>query len=337
MRKNYIDITRGLGIIFVTIGHILGKELETTVGFNHISFIGVVFKFIYSFHMPLFFMLSGLLSSGMIKKPMGVALKNKTIRLMVPYFVWTFIFVLIKNITPQMQTNITSWNVFLLSPIDPNQLQYWYLYVLYIMCLVHFLLYRFIKNEKIVCNILLIISFCMIIINPFIKNIWISDYFFKNFLYYVIGVWLIRNNFFETYNKFKYILCSGIVFLITEILYFSFAYKDLIIKHYLIILTSISGSVFLTLCFAGLDRKKSYSLDFLKYNGIKSMEIYCVHPIIAAACRTFILIVGVSQTFSLSLIIILTIIICNIISLIFKNNMVYQALFGVFRKADTIL
>ena len=123
----------------------------------------------------------------------------------------------------------------------------------------------------------------------------------------------------------------------TEILYFCFAYKELIIKHYLVILTSFTGSVFFILCFAGLEMKKSNLLDFLKYNGIKSMEIYCVHPIIAAACRTFILIVGVSQTFSLCLIIILTIIICNIISLIFKNNMVYQALFGVFRKADTIL
>lgn len=45
MRLDYIDIAKGIGIILVVIGHCMGWEPG--------------FKFIYSFHMPLFFFLSG--------------------------------------------------------------------------------------------------------------------------------------------------------------------------------------------------------------------------------------------------------------------------------------
>lgn len=47
-RIEYIDIAKGIGIILVVAGHLLDKESELC-------------KFIYGFHMPLFFVLSGLL------------------------------------------------------------------------------------------------------------------------------------------------------------------------------------------------------------------------------------------------------------------------------------
>ena len=50
-RIEWIDICRGLAIILVIIGH---SNLETGMAFNLKSII-------YSFHMPLFFVLSGYL------------------------------------------------------------------------------------------------------------------------------------------------------------------------------------------------------------------------------------------------------------------------------------
>ena len=52
-KKHYesIDIAKGIGILLVVFGHL-------TVGKQN------VYSFIYSFHMPLFFLLSGLFSSN---------------------------------------------------------------------------------------------------------------------------------------------------------------------------------------------------------------------------------------------------------------------------------
>lgn len=52
----HIDAARGFAIVCVVIGHNVGKIVETD-GFNTFSGYNVLFKFIYSFHTPLFFFL----------------------------------------------------------------------------------------------------------------------------------------------------------------------------------------------------------------------------------------------------------------------------------------
>lgn len=50
-RLEYIDFCRGIAILLVVIGHL--------IQFNGIVTSNPVFEFIYSFHMPLFFAISG--------------------------------------------------------------------------------------------------------------------------------------------------------------------------------------------------------------------------------------------------------------------------------------
>lgn len=81
-----IDIIKGIAIILVVIGHIV----QLREGTQH-----VVYQWIYKYHMDIFFFCSGLVFSGLDMKS-GIQdvltiTKNKTFRLCVPYFVWTFI------------------------------------------------------------------------------------------------------------------------------------------------------------------------------------------------------------------------------------------------------
>ena len=71
-RKNWIDAAKGYGMILVILGHI-----------TEYSPVGMI---IYSFHMPLFFFLSGYLFS--VKRSFGEFAHNKTRRLIVPYFIY---------------------------------------------------------------------------------------------------------------------------------------------------------------------------------------------------------------------------------------------------------
>jgi acyltransferase len=58
-RIAHIDIARALGIIAVILGHALIVFTTQPLPFNHDAFVQV--RFIYAFHMPLFFFLSGLM------------------------------------------------------------------------------------------------------------------------------------------------------------------------------------------------------------------------------------------------------------------------------------
>ncbi len=79
-RETWIDVCRGIGILFVLLGH-------TQVPFK---------KIIYGFHMPLFFMLSGFLYHD--KGLTYSWLKRELQRYIVPYFILSFINLMIQMI-----------------------------------------------------------------------------------------------------------------------------------------------------------------------------------------------------------------------------------------------
>lgn len=70
IRIPMIDIAKGIGIILVVIGH---TKLPT-----------VAMNIIYAFHVPLFFVLSGIVFSG--NKPFVTQIYNKIRTLLVPYY-----------------------------------------------------------------------------------------------------------------------------------------------------------------------------------------------------------------------------------------------------------
>lgn len=84
-RLEHIDIAKGLGIILVIVAHGIGGFTE---------------KLIFCFHMPLFFLISGLLFRP---TPAGPYLRKKAIHLLLPYSVFLLFFVLIDP-TPQLLT-----------------------------------------------------------------------------------------------------------------------------------------------------------------------------------------------------------------------------------------
>lgn len=85
-RVSWIDVCRGIGILLVLYGHLLSGD-------NHRYFI-------YSFHMPLFFFLSGLVFKPVSDKPFWEVTKKYFKQLLLPYFIFalsTYLFAQITN------------------------------------------------------------------------------------------------------------------------------------------------------------------------------------------------------------------------------------------------
>ena len=81
-RLDWIDIAKGIGIILVVLGHTLVPQVRET------GFAGFLWIFIYNFHMPLFFFLSGyLFEKGLPDYTnKGKFTLGKLQYLMLPYF-----------------------------------------------------------------------------------------------------------------------------------------------------------------------------------------------------------------------------------------------------------
>ena len=54
-RIAYIDVAKGIGIILVVCGHVIGE------GEKSFKYSNILHDYIYSFHMALFFIISGIL------------------------------------------------------------------------------------------------------------------------------------------------------------------------------------------------------------------------------------------------------------------------------------
>lgn len=87
-RIDWLDSARGAGIVLVVIGHALGGLIDSPLGAGLIGFRRAFFV-IYTFHMPLFFVLSGLLVGKRIARGAGPFLKGLLPTVVWPYFLWS--------------------------------------------------------------------------------------------------------------------------------------------------------------------------------------------------------------------------------------------------------
>lgn len=84
-RIYYLDIAKGLGVVLVILGHVVDLTIPTR-------------QFITSFHMPLFFLLSGMIiqATGETDRDMGSIVKRKLRSIAVPYFTFSVLSLMVE-------------------------------------------------------------------------------------------------------------------------------------------------------------------------------------------------------------------------------------------------
>lgn len=135
-RNLSLDIAKGIGILLVVIGHTMSPIMDGNLVMEK------CYQILYVFHMPLFFLLSGLVSSRMIDnssmnlKGKTELLKQRAIRLMIPYVFWAIIYTIMKPLMKEQvrfQYSYSPWTI-LIGNNPAGQL--WFLYVLFIFSIV---------------------------------------------------------------------------------------------------------------------------------------------------------------------------------------------------------
>jgi fucose 4-O-acetylase-like acetyltransferase len=127
-RQAWLDAARGIGIILVVYAHgarALFGALPHLPAFQQLDLL------IYSFHMPLFFFLAGLVSPHSLNRSRKRFLKGKISAVVYPYILWSFIYWILEL----MLANRVN------TPLDPEAIIWiwvqpiehlWFLYVLFL-------------------------------------------------------------------------------------------------------------------------------------------------------------------------------------------------------------
>ncbi len=134
-RQAWIDIAKGLGISLVVYAHVQRGLIKADI-LNDNRFWQALDHLIYSFHMPLFFALSGYFLLATLQKYGATGLlKSKLRSLAYPYLLWSAVQGILEVLAASMTNKPTSWYEVLALLWAPRA-QFWFLYVLFLLFII---------------------------------------------------------------------------------------------------------------------------------------------------------------------------------------------------------
>ncbi len=184
-RLDWPDAAKGIGILFVVAGHVLGGLIDANIPFAHWP-LREVFVAVYTFHMPLFFLLSGLFVAARIERDPHGFLRSVVRNVYYPYLVWSAIQFTVMSLAGQWtNTQPGPYLATLLRiPFLPLS-QFWFLLVLAGMHVMAFVLLPRIGGMTLVLLGLVMRSLSAIFVPDSVPQVFL-DFFF----YYALGLLL---------------------------------------------------------------------------------------------------------------------------------------------------
>ncbi len=286
-RIKFIDISRGFAILFIVLGHTI----------VHSEHCGMLYKFIYSFNVILFFIISGYLFKIKSNEKFLDFFKKKFLRMMLPYFIWEILFLIpyflfAVDINNSLGNNgsFSILQIFLNiiigngnnSALKQNT-SLWFLPALFMMEIVYYLIIKVLEkyNSKKCDIILFIILFFVGLSSSCIENnfIWGLKTVLNIGIFFYIGYLLKKYNMISN-NSIIMNWYSIIILLLLGLVGFYFngivGYIDYIYGNYfLMFMSGFSISVLIIII--------SYRIktsNILEYIGKNTMTILIFHKLI---------------------------------------------------------
>lgn len=137
-----LDVAKGLGIILVVIGH-AWRGLDSAGMIGDPALFDLIDRLIYNFHMPLFFLLSGMtFQDWALKRPYPEAAWTRITRLLWPLVLWSYLFAAARIAAGDAaNTQVQGWQNLLFFPLPPRD-HFWFLWALFLQHLIILALIR---------------------------------------------------------------------------------------------------------------------------------------------------------------------------------------------------
>jgi fucose 4-O-acetylase-like acetyltransferase len=279
VRVDWVDYAKGFGILLVVIGHTLRGLTGASNTIYSREWMHVD-TWIYSFHMPLFFFLSGFLSNKIANQSFPKFTSSKLRNIAYPYILWTFIIQGIRVLSGQEKTNLVTfissfWTVI----YQPSNI-FWFFYALFLISLMHFSVMKLSKNLWIIS----LISLLLYIFHALFPDIFTWDPLSKTAiysLYFTCGILLANKPSSNQTSTKETILVITSILGFTIVSVASAVIPNGIEEPYPIL--AMSGIIASVSIAKILDGRQW--LPFLKNWGQLSLQIYVIHTAAAAVAR----------------------------------------------------
>lgn len=337
-RVEYIDALKGFAIFCVLWGHSL-QHLRN--GYNF--FDNQMFEFIYSFHMPLFFLISGFFFRSSIKMNLKDFLLKKSVQLVLPCVVWALIYYINSFSTAILNQDkpfLSNWLIELKNVLNPIN-WIWFLKELFISYFIIFVLLKLLKKEWLA----FLVSISFVLIAPLCNKqrvllplFWLGIYMKDNYQFlskYAKQILIISGIFFAIcllfWNGNYTMYVIGFPKLLNiKTLSFDFSNMDISLFRLFI---GICGSLFWFTLFE-TKYKKNIFFDYLSKIGANTLAIYVLQRLILEEWINRIIDFPKMNIWAYNLIVtpmisLVILIICNfLIKIVKKNRYVELLLFG---------
>jgi len=268
-RNEIIDILKGMAILAVIFGHAVQRGLVTNYG-NTIGW-----KIVYSFHMPLFILLSGFTLYISTQSYDFKWVKNKIYRLIIPLISWTVIVQLMSNfkftgLKPFTEFPDSIYKFIKLSIMHPDW-AFWFLWVIFVFMMIFYVINKISRKYMIVQKyqpIFLVIVEAILIVLP--KSHFGINYVVYYFPIFVCGYYISK---YKDYilKYFRYALVPSILIWALLVNNYSNS-KSTIVYKYVIAFSAMIAIYY----FAKFFEKR---LKWMIYLGKNSLQIYVAESI----------------------------------------------------------
>ena len=272
-RVDWIDALKGFSILIVVIGHCSADCLASNTFPAYTNVIKIINDFIYSFHMPLFFTISGYVFyfSKSYEK-----YKLKVLDFTIIYVFWSFFMWLSKFVMGSRINNpVTIEDLFkiIYQPI----MVYWYLYVL----IIFYLIFSVLKITRIDGSKVVVFGMLAFLTKYFNFEIGIFNAVLYHMYFWVLGGYITSSNFLSTLSKSKIVLCLAVC-LANIVLYF----QQFALFNMVAILKSIFLATVATILLFIVFNKNLYCFkNAMNIFGKNVLAIYLVHCFITGGLR----------------------------------------------------
>ncbi len=279
-RIEWIDYAKAIGIVLVVYGHVARGLFNAGIDIP-LGMYALADSIVYSFHMPLFFFLSGLFFyDSFSKKGGGRLLLSKVDTIVYPYLLWS----LAQGAIEVYLSNYTNGTVTVSQVIslwEPRG-QFWFLYALFALFVICAAFYSVIAEKFGIA--ILIFAALLYLANPFFPHFFLVHYVCGNLVFFVFGIVFVKYRCYEPVSSRSGLLITAILFILAQYYFHQILgelYESTDRGIDTLLLASISITFVVSLA-AALSRRPN---KFIAYVGVSSMAIYLMHILAGSGVR----------------------------------------------------
>lgn len=281
-RNVWVDYAKAIGIILVVYGHVARGVFNAGLPMDEPGFV-LVDSIIYSFHMPLFFFLSGLFFfDSLQKRGKSGLIINKVDTIVYPFIVWS----LLQGLIEVVLSNYTNGQVTLtevFSLLWMPRAQFWFLYALFLVFVLCSFVYA--RADRRYFLPLVVIFGVLFVFKEGLTVNGATKFILGNTVFFALGIWFNEVKEFFLARCVELTAFFGALFVLGQYLFhvaFGMNYVDGGLPLLALAIVSIFFMVALSMWLG------RYRVNWLLFIGASSMTIYLMHILAGSGVRVIL-------------------------------------------------